>query len=146
MVGSISRYPTDTDKHLLAKQTGLSRNQVSNWFINARVRLWKPLVEEIHSLEMRQGRGSQVVDTVQDPPMKRLRNNQQTTGETPTSDDFPADHRRGNTNTNTNANTGVSLTLGLLHQTNNSKITVPDSLPFNVARRFGLEEEGFNDL
>nr|CAB3461288.1 unnamed protein product [Digitaria exilis] len=27
---------------------------VSNWFINARVRLWKPMVEEIHNLEMRQ--------------------------------------------------------------------------------------------
>lgn len=29
--------------------------QVSNWFINARVRLWKPMVEEIHMLEIRQG-------------------------------------------------------------------------------------------
>ncbi|KAG9453073.1 hypothetical protein H6P81_005977 [Aristolochia fimbriata] len=48
-------YPTDSDKQMLAKQTGLSRNQVSNWFINARVRLWKPMVEEIHSLEMSQG-------------------------------------------------------------------------------------------
>ncbi|XP_051132009.1 BEL1-like homeodomain protein 9 [Andrographis paniculata] len=47
-------YPTDTDKLMLAKQTGLSRNQVSNWFINARVRLWKPMVEEIHMLEMRE--------------------------------------------------------------------------------------------
>ncbi|KAJ0984049.1 hypothetical protein J5N97_002405 [Dioscorea zingiberensis] len=47
-------YPTDTDKQMLAKQTGLSRNQVSNWFINARVRLWKPMVEEVHSLEMSQ--------------------------------------------------------------------------------------------
>lgn len=28
--------------------------QVSNWFINARVRLWKPMVEEIHALETRQ--------------------------------------------------------------------------------------------
>ncbi|CAA6655052.1 unnamed protein product [Spirodela intermedia] len=46
-------YPTDMDKQMLAKQTGLSRNQVSNWFINARVRLWKPMVEEIHSLELR---------------------------------------------------------------------------------------------
>lgn len=27
--------------------------QVSNWFINARVRLWKPMVEEIHALETR---------------------------------------------------------------------------------------------
>ncbi|KAL8039305.1 hypothetical protein ABFX02_10G027100 [Erythranthe guttata] len=48
-------YPTDTDKLMLAKQTGLSRNQVSNWFINARVRLWKPMVEEIHTLETHQG-------------------------------------------------------------------------------------------
>ncbi|XP_010905400.1 BEL1-like homeodomain protein 9 [Elaeis guineensis] len=47
-------YPTDTDKQMLAKQTGLTRNQVSNWFINARVRLWKPMVEEIHSLETQQ--------------------------------------------------------------------------------------------
>ncbi|XP_042476211.1 BEL1-like homeodomain protein 9 [Macadamia integrifolia] len=44
-------YPTDTDKDLLASQTGLTRNQVSNWFINARVRVWKPMVEEIHMLE-----------------------------------------------------------------------------------------------
>ncbi|PKA48440.1 BEL1-like homeodomain protein 8 [Apostasia shenzhenica] len=44
-------YPTDTDKHMLATQTGLSRNQVSNWFINARVRLWKPMIEEMHMLE-----------------------------------------------------------------------------------------------
>ncbi|KAE8684792.1 BEL1-like homeodomain protein 9 [Hibiscus syriacus] len=47
-------YPTDTDKLMLAKQTGLSRSQVSNWFINARVRLWKPMVEEIHMLETKQ--------------------------------------------------------------------------------------------
>ncbi|CAN0916428.1 BEL1-like homeodomain protein 8 [Linum grandiflorum] len=44
-------YPTDVDKHYLATQTGLTRNQVSNWFINARVRIWKPMVEEIHKLE-----------------------------------------------------------------------------------------------
>ncbi|CAH8359667.1 unnamed protein product [Eruca vesicaria subsp. sativa] len=51
-------YPTDTDKLVLAKQTGLSRNQVSNWFINARVRVWKPMVEEIHMLETRQSQRS----------------------------------------------------------------------------------------
>lgn len=28
-------------------------SQVSNWFINARVRLWKPMVEEVHTLEIR---------------------------------------------------------------------------------------------
>ncbi|KAF2306202.1 hypothetical protein GH714_015591 [Hevea brasiliensis] len=51
-------YPTDTDKLMLAKQTGLSRSQVSNWFINARVRLWKPMVEEIYMLETRQAQKS----------------------------------------------------------------------------------------
>ncbi|CAN1253063.1 BEL1-like homeodomain protein 8 [Linum perenne] len=44
-------YPTDVDKQYLATQTGLTRNQVSNWFINARVRIWKPMVDEIHKLE-----------------------------------------------------------------------------------------------
>lgn len=44
-------YPTDTEKFILASQTGLNKNQVSNWFINARVRLWKPMIEEIYNEE-----------------------------------------------------------------------------------------------
>ncbi|GMI83583.1 BEL1-like homeodomain 6 [Hibiscus trionum] len=40
-------YPKDSDKIMLVRQTGLTRSQVSNWFINARVHLWKPMVEEI---------------------------------------------------------------------------------------------------
>ncbi|XP_021732364.1 BEL1-like homeodomain protein 9 [Chenopodium quinoa] len=44
-------YPSDSDKHMLAQKTGLSRSQVSNWFTNARVRLWKPMVEEMHAFE-----------------------------------------------------------------------------------------------
>ncbi|CAN8316562.1 unnamed protein product [Cochlearia groenlandica] len=47
-------YPKDSDKHMLAKQTGLTRSQVSNWFINARVRLWKPMVEEMYMEEMKE--------------------------------------------------------------------------------------------
>ncbi|XP_042474933.1 homeobox protein BEL1 homolog [Macadamia integrifolia] len=47
-------YPSDVDKHILARQTGLSRGQVSNWFINARVRLWKPMVEEIYLEETKE--------------------------------------------------------------------------------------------
>ncbi|XWS41997.1 hypothetical protein CRYUN_Cryun17cG0130500 [Craigia yunnanensis] len=50
-------YPSDADKHLLARQTGLSRNQVSNWFINARVRLWKPMVEEMYQQEAKEEEG-----------------------------------------------------------------------------------------
>ncbi|XP_051142437.1 BEL1-like homeodomain protein 1 [Andrographis paniculata] len=45
-------YPKDSDKRMLAKQTGLTRSQVSNWFINARVRLWKPMVEEMYLEEI----------------------------------------------------------------------------------------------
>ncbi|XP_042446737.1 BEL1-like homeodomain protein 4 [Zingiber officinale] len=47
-------YPSDADKHFLARQTGLSRNQVANWFINARVRLWKPMVEEMYLQESKE--------------------------------------------------------------------------------------------
>ncbi|KAH7294898.1 hypothetical protein KP509_27G023900 [Ceratopteris richardii] len=47
-------YPKDADKHMLAEQTGLTRNQVSNWFINARVRLWKPMVEEMYLEELKE--------------------------------------------------------------------------------------------
>ncbi|GLU04499.1 hypothetical protein SLE2022_216420 [Rubroshorea leprosula] len=44
-------YPKDSEKIMLAKQTGLTRNQVANWFINARVRLWKPMIEDMHKEE-----------------------------------------------------------------------------------------------
>ncbi|GMI96825.1 hypothetical protein HRI_003351800 [Hibiscus trionum] len=44
-------YPKNSEKIMLAKQTGLTRNQVANWFINARVRLWKPMIEEMHKEE-----------------------------------------------------------------------------------------------
>uniref|UniRef100_A0A5B6ZHQ5 Putative BEL1-like homeodomain protein 4 n=1 Tax=Davidia involucrata TaxID=16924 RepID=A0A5B6ZHQ5_DAVIN len=44
-------YPSEADKHLLSRQTGLTKNQISNWFINARVRLWKPMVEEMYQQE-----------------------------------------------------------------------------------------------
>lgn len=47
-------YPKDSDKQQLAKQTGLTRSQVSNWFINARVRLWKPMVEEMYMEELKE--------------------------------------------------------------------------------------------
>ncbi|KAM7275577.1 hypothetical protein ACFE04_017443 [Oxalis oulophora] len=42
-------YPKDSEKHLLAMKSGLTRSQVSNWFINARVRLWKPMIEEMYA-------------------------------------------------------------------------------------------------
>ncbi|KAL5557967.1 hypothetical protein UlMin_034178 [Ulmus minor] len=44
-------YPKESEKLILAKQTGLTPKQVANWFINARVRLWKPMVEEMYKEE-----------------------------------------------------------------------------------------------
>uniref|UniRef100_A0A0A0KL26 Homeobox domain-containing protein n=1 Tax=Cucumis sativus TaxID=3659 RepID=A0A0A0KL26_CUCSA len=65
-------YPSDADKLLLARQTGLSRNQVSNWFINARVRLWKPMVEEMYQLE---GKVDTDQQSQEDTPQNNNNNN-----------------------------------------------------------------------
>ncbi|KAI3819400.1 hypothetical protein L1987_13234 [Smallanthus sonchifolius] len=118
-------YPTDMDKQMLANQTGLSRNQVSNWFINARVRLWKPMVEEVHTLETRQlpKTSSDIQDlrnSFHSCPPKRAKN-----------DNKYSDHHMMEGNKehmnfydsfsiySASANRGVSLTLGL-HQNNNA--------------------------
>ncbi|CAD5173238.1 unnamed protein product [Musa acuminata subsp. malaccensis] len=45
-------YPKESEKLILARQTGLSRSQVTNWFINARVRLWKPMIEDMYKEEI----------------------------------------------------------------------------------------------
>ncbi|KAI4974434.1 hypothetical protein ZWY2020_047714 [Hordeum vulgare] len=48
-----ARYPKDHEK-----DSGLSRSQVSNWFINARVRLWKAMIEEMYEeVKRSSGRG-----------------------------------------------------------------------------------------
>lgn len=63
-------YPSDADKHLLARQTGLSRNQVSNWFINARVRLWKPMVEDMYQQESKEEGEDDDIETNAQTPMQ----------------------------------------------------------------------------
>lgn len=65
----LNPYPSDADKHLLARQTGLSRNQVSNWFINARVRLWKPMVEEMYQKESKEDSEEQEQDQSSNSPV-----------------------------------------------------------------------------
>jgi len=60
-------YPNDVDKHILARQTGLSRSQVSNWFINARVRLWKPMIEDMYRDEVQQQQQSEAATTQNNP-------------------------------------------------------------------------------
>ncbi|KAJ4981810.1 hypothetical protein NE237_032647 [Protea cynaroides] len=158
-------YPTDTDKQMLAKQTGLSRSQVSNWFINARVRLWKPMVEEIHMLETRQAqKGSEAEShnsnkAVDQPPSSNPLPSYETpenTQNTPTKrsrSEFPvapnkndqlmnfpyhnpsSNHHVGVSSAVGNSS-GVSLTLGLRQ---NNGISLSEPFPMNIAHRFGLE-------
>ncbi|KAB2063862.1 hypothetical protein ES319_A10G246600v1 [Gossypium barbadense] len=151
-------YPSDTEKLMLAQQTGLSRTQVSNWFINARVRLWKPMVEEIHNLELRQAQ-MQTQTTNQDPKLphfitsqevqnvqtKRPRNEAVYDEETelqkstsPCIDQIPS---------NQHNNIGVGVTSGFclalcLNQNNGVELEQQPLLPMNLCHNFRLESDG----
>eukprot|EP00179_Madagascaria_erythrocladioides_P008073 CAMPEP_0198324206 /NCGR_PEP_ID=MMETSP1450-20131203/12280_1 /TAXON_ID=753684 ORGANISM="Madagascaria erythrocladiodes, Strain CCMP3234" /NCGR_SAMPLE_ID=MMETSP1450 /ASSEMBLY_ACC=CAM_ASM_001115 /LENGTH=337 /DNA_ID=CAMNT_0044027987 /DNA_START=173 /DNA_END=1186 /DNA_ORIENTATION=+ len=45
----LNPYPTEEEKATLCEQTGLTMTQINNWFINARVRLWKPTIDALHT-------------------------------------------------------------------------------------------------
>lgn len=165
-------YPTDTDKIMLAKQTGLSRNQVSNWFINARVRLWKPMVEEIHMLETRQGQKPSQIE--EQPPNDHLPTSCSIECENASTSvqriggDFPLKRSRedpteGSAGTmgqmkmpydsllHTHHHMGVGLSnagggsggVSLTLGLHQNGVGLPDSsYPLNAARRFGLDSHG----
>ncbi|KAK1610820.1 hypothetical protein QYE76_034493 [Lolium multiflorum] len=59
-------YPKDNEKDMLAARSGLSRSQVSNWFINARVRLWKPMIEEMYEELKKSSEGSKIEHLTKD--------------------------------------------------------------------------------
>ncbi|KAG1337814.1 BEL1-like homeodomain protein 9 [Cocos nucifera] len=162
-------YPTDTDKQMLAKQTGLTRNQVSNWFINARVRLWKPMVEEIHSLEMRRPHKAPAADRNHNTEERTQPSSEYIApssgsqplhssssslkNQNPSTELFREDFTHISSHfvyddlschqhgmgVATGAKGDVSLTLGL-HQ--NNGVCLAEPLPMNVVRRFGLEDCG----
>ncbi|XP_078446977.1 BEL1-like homeodomain protein 8 [Wolffia australiana] len=160
-------YPTDMDKQMLAKQTGLSRNQVSNWFINARVRLWKPMVEEIHSLEQQHDRrkGPQA-DAAAEKQPELLSSSGERQAAPPgspckrTREEIPQLHMKDPLNffhedfsaANTRAGMpasfgsgvagGVSLTLGLHQNGGNICFSDPAALPIGGVNRFGVEDGG----
>ncbi|XP_057807968.1 BEL1-like homeodomain protein 9 [Salvia miltiorrhiza] len=163
-------YPTDTDKLMLAKQTGLSRNQVSNWFINARVRLWKPMVEEIHMLETRQSqKGSQREEGSDHLPTSCSVEGENASTSIQRSGDFPLKRCRedpteapgggvgqqmkmpyDNLLHNPHHNMGAGLSSGgggssgvsLTLGLHQNGVGLPDSYPLNAARRFGLDSHG----
>eukprot|EP01024_Parvocaulis_polyphysoides_P059656 TRINITY_DN6462_c0_g2_i2.p1 TRINITY_DN6462_c0_g2~~TRINITY_DN6462_c0_g2_i2.p1 ORF type:complete len:343 (+),score=30.00 TRINITY_DN6462_c0_g2_i2:231-1259(+) len=44
----LNPYPTRSEKMQLAQRLNVKENQVSNWFVNARTRFWKPLVHQVY--------------------------------------------------------------------------------------------------
>jgi len=46
----LNPYPKEEDKRALCKQCDLTISQLQTWFINARIRLWKPCIEHVYNL------------------------------------------------------------------------------------------------
>jgi len=44
----LNPYPTEAQKLQLTKKIGISMPQLQTWFINARIRLWKPCIEDLY--------------------------------------------------------------------------------------------------
>ncbi|XP_052173404.1 BEL1-like homeodomain protein 9 [Diospyros lotus] len=162
-------YPTDTDKLMLARQTGLSRSQVSNWFINARVRLWKPMVEEMHMLETHQAqKASQREEQNADRPSDHLPTATSLASENPSTSakrtqDLPSKRTRNEfadismgtddpvslsyENLSRHQHVGVAASTAggsggvslTLGLHQNNGIGLSEPFPINAARRFGLD-------
>ncbi|KAJ6772703.1 HOMEOBOX PROTEIN TRANSCRIPTION FACTORS [Salix koriyanagi] len=162
-------YPTDSEKQALAQQTGLSRTQVSNWFINARVRLWKPMVEEVHMLESQQTQApsetvNQSASMPSDLPLEKQprstphQNTNQMTRARPRSQNEPPDVSKlqrqdpiniygnnlsGNCHSaGVSGGEGVSLALGLPQ---NKGIDLSWPLPMSMPHRVNMEMIGMMD-
>ncbi|XP_074580241.1 BEL1-like homeodomain protein 2 [Curcuma longa] len=112
-------YPSDADKHLLARQTGLSRNQVANWFINARVRLWKPMVEEMYlqesNAEEEEEEEEEEEAEVEPPLPEEGMNGKDQRTPSPPRTSWRHDHHAGAARSGGGGAGDVSLTLGLRH-------------------------------
>ncbi|OWM79030.1 BEL1-like homeodomain protein 1 [Punica granatum] len=97
-------YPKDSDKQTLAKQTGLTRSQVSNWFINARVRLWKPMVEEMYLEETKENEKNESGDK---PGKTGHKNNEDSTSKS-----CPPQNRTPSLSTSANSTSPMGGNLG----------------------------------
>ncbi|KAG1368544.1 BEL1-like homeodomain protein 4 [Cocos nucifera] len=120
-------YPSDADKQQLARQTGLSRNQVSNWFINARVRLWKPMVEEIYQQEAKD---------------KEVEGNKERQGARPES----PSHHNSPQGQGPEANRPESPAVATAHQSNDDTILIGTDAPTSAVDLCGADMEPMDDL
>lgn len=61
-------YPTDEDKQMLLKKTGINMKQLTNWFTNARKRIWKPMMRREHSRQMQNSLAAEQFQGTSVPP------------------------------------------------------------------------------
>jgi len=61
-------YPTEDEKNSLSLQCGLTLNQISNWFINARRRTLQPMLESVR--QQQQAEGMEPTVPIPDLPKK----------------------------------------------------------------------------
>jgi len=52
-------YPTEEEKKMLESRTGMTLNQISNWFINARRRILQPMLESVRQQNIQAGQVTQ---------------------------------------------------------------------------------------
>ncbi|KAB2098082.1 hypothetical protein ES319_A01G213600v1 [Gossypium barbadense] len=100
-------YPKDSDKVMLAKQTGLTRSQVSNWFINARVRLWKPMVEEMYLEEIKEQE-----QNGSEEKTSKSHNNEDSTSKSTAPDKTSTENKQDNNIPNQNGCSSMSVSMG----------------------------------
>ncbi|CAA3008513.1 BEL1-like homeodomain 4 [Olea europaea subsp. europaea] len=119
-------YPSDADKHLLARQTGLSRNQVSNWFINARVRLWKPMVEEMYQQEATEEEAEERETNAQTPRQQQQSNTNIAAETAATASAITPSGKRSQINEQENDHSFVAINT---HSSSENQATQPNIMP-----------------
>lgn len=112
--------------------------QVSNWFINARVRLWKPMVEDMYQQEAKEGEGDGDGD---DKSQSQNSGNNNIIAQTPTPNSMMSNSSSTNMTTTTTATTtavaaaetATAATPITVTSSKRSQINATDSDPSIVA-------------
>lgn len=79
-------YPSEDEKREISRQTNLTITQINNWFINARVRTWRPMLENM--LEGERDKKSQKIEERQQQVQQQIPQQQQQVQQQPQMNTF----------------------------------------------------------